>query len=249
MYPLYFEFVKKAPKHEKAVEVAQKLVKSWADFKTKMQAKDMTFPRLHLSCDSGYSDKALAEVCEANDLVYISVPKKSHNVEIDGKKIKLSDWIDRVYLEAEKVHQAQAKDLPEEQKTGFVLRQRANYCAQKQEVTLLAFRLNGSQKVSVIYSTDKNIFAKTLRRHWFQRTYIKQFFKTLKHALRISQARVRTKEDFECKLLHFAFLGLQAQKLVRFLRKKSRTLRAKVSLLYKESCTQTLFFLTFYRVN
>ncbi|TAF31269.1 MAG: hypothetical protein EAZ67_13125 [Cytophagales bacterium] len=37
---------------------------------------------------------------------------------------------------------------------------------------MLAFRLNGSNKVSVIYSTSQTIFAKTLRRHWFQRTYI-----------------------------------------------------------------------------
>lgn len=235
LYPLYFEFVKKAPKDalkgapkvEKAVEVAQKLVKRWADFKAKMQAKGIALPHLHLSCDSGYSDKALAEVCEKNDLVYISVPKKSHHVEIDGKKIKLCDWLDQVYLEAEKAHQAQEKDLPEEQKTGFVLRQRANYCAQKQEVTLLAFRLNGSQKVSVIYSTSKHIFAKTLRRHWFQRTYIEQFFKTLKHVLHISEARVRNKDDFEGKLLHFAFLALQAQKLVRFLRKKIKDFMGK----------------------
>ena len=231
LYPLYFGFVKKAPKDapkvEKAVEVAQKLVKRWGDFKAKMQSKGTTLPPLHLSCDSGYSDKNLAEVCEKNDLVYISVPKKSHNFEIDGKKIKLCDWIAQVYLKAEKAHQAQEKDLPKEQQTAFVLRQRASYCAQNQDVTLLAFRLNGSKKVSVIYSTDKCIFAKTLRRHWFQRTYIEQFFKTLKHVLQISEARVRTKDDFECKLLRFAFLALQVQKLVRFLRKKIKNFARK----------------------
>jgi hypothetical protein len=228
LYPLYFEFVKKAPKDapsdepkpEKAVEVAEKLVKRWGDFKAKLQAEGIELPKLHLSCDNGYSDKNLAKTCEKNDLIYISVPKKSHYFEINDKKIKLSDWIEKVYLEAE-------KDLPEAEKTAFTLRERAIYCAQNQEVTLLAFRLNGSDKVSVIYSTDKPIFGKTLRRHWFQRTYIEQFFKTLKHVLQISEARVRTKSDFESKLVRFAFLALQVQKLVRFLRKKCKDFAGK----------------------
>lgn len=228
LYPLYFEFVKNAPKDapkdepkpETAIQAAEKLVNRWGLFKAKLQAKGIELPKLHLSCDNGYSDKNLAKTCEKNDLIYISVPKKSHNFEIDGKKVKLSDWIDQVYLEDEKAHQAKEKDLPEAQKTAFTLRKRATHCAQNQELTLLAFRLNGSGKVSVIYSTDKDIFAKTLRRHWFQRTYVEQFFKMLKHVLQISESRIRTKGEFECKLLHFAFLALQAQILVRFLRKK-----------------------------
>jgi hypothetical protein len=226
LYPLYVEFVKKAPKDapkpETATQVAEKLVERWGQFKAKLQAKGIELPKLHLSCDNGYSNKNLAKTSEKHNLIYISVPKKSHNFKIDGKKVKLSDWINQVYLEAEKAHQAQEKDLPDAQKTAFTLRKRATHCAQNQELTLLAFRLNGSDKVSVIYSTDKHIFAKTLRRHWFQRTYIEQFFKTLKHVLQISEARVRTKDDFECKLLQFAFLALQAQKLIRFLRKKIR---------------------------
>lgn len=238
-YPLYFEFVKRAPKDEdeskdkgtpkpeKAVELAQKLLSHWGVFKAKLEVKGIQLPHLHLSCDNGYSDKNLAAVCEKNDLIYISVPKKNHYFEINHKKIKLSDWINQVYLAAEKAQQAQEKDLPLAEKTAFVLRQRASYCSQNQEVTLLAFRLNGSQKVSVIYSTDKHIFAKTLRRHWFQRTYIEQFFKTLKHVLQISEARVRTKADFEAKLLRFAFLALQAQSLVRFLRKKVKDFAGK----------------------
>lgn len=228
LYPLYFELVKKSakdaakdePKPATAIQAAQKLVKRWGVFKAKLKAKGIELPKLHLSCDSGYSDKNLAKTCEENDLTYISVPKKSHNFEIDGKKVKLSDWIAQVYLEAEKDHQAKEKDLPKEQKTAFTLRKRATYCAQNQKVILLAFRLNGSNKVSVIYSTSQTIFAKTLRRHWFQRTYIEQFFKTLKHVLQISEPRIRTKDEFECKLFGFAFLALQVQKLVRFLRKK-----------------------------
>jgi hypothetical protein len=213
LYPLYFEFVKKAPKDapsdepkpEKAVEVAEKLVERWGLFKAKLSTKGIALPKLHLSCDNGYSDPNLAKTCAKNDLNYISVPKKNHYFEIDGQKVKLADWIAQTYLEAEKAHQVQEKDLPDAQKTAFVLRVRATYCAQNQAVTLLAFRLNGSGKVSIIYSTAKNIFAKTLRRHWFQRTYIEQFFKMLKHVLQISEARVRTKADFEGKLVSLLF--------------------------------------------
>ena len=78
-------------------------------------------------------------------------------------KTNLSDWINNSFLKAEKAHQQQ-------QQTPFIYRFKAHYCSQNREVTLLAFRLKGSKKVSIIYTTDKNIFAKTLRRHWFQRT-------------------------------------------------------------------------------
>ncbi len=108
---------------------------------------------------------------------------------------------------------------PKKKKTPFIHRFKATYCAQNREVTLLAFRLNGSKKVSIIYSTEKSVFAKTLRRHWFQRTYIEQFFKLLKHVLKIQEARVKTKNEFHIKLLRFAFVAFHAQKLVKFIRK------------------------------
>ncbi|TAF31268.1 MAG: hypothetical protein EAZ67_13120 [Cytophagales bacterium] len=93
LYPLYFELVKKAakdePKPETAIWAAQKLVKRWGVLGAKLKAKGIELPKLHLSCDSGYSDKNLAKTCQENDLTYISVAKKSHNFEIDGKKVKL----------------------------------------------------------------------------------------------------------------------------------------------------------------
>ncbi|MGL5134491.1 MAG: transposase [Planktothrix sp.] len=58
----------------------------WGLFKAKLEAQGIELPKLHLSCDSGYSDKELAEACEKNDLSYISVPKKNHYFEIDGKR-------------------------------------------------------------------------------------------------------------------------------------------------------------------
>ena len=222
LYPLYFDFVKKTveghPKPDKATQVAQKLVEKWGLFLEKAKKKGVTLPKIHFSCDSGYNDVALSQTCMDNNLVYISVPKKNHIFEIENSKgeiikIKLSDWVNNYFLKAEKKHL-------KTQKTPFIYRFKAQYCAQNREVTLLAFRLKGSKKVSIIYTTDKNIFAKTLRRHWFQRTYIEQFFKLLKHVLQIQEARTRAKNDFEDKLWRFAFIAFHAQKIVAFVRKR-----------------------------
>lgn len=230
-YPQYFDFVKKKspgkPKPKTAVEVAGKLVIRWGEWKEKLNKNGILLPRIHLSCDSGYSNPDLAKTCAENGICYISVPKKSHNFEIDNQKIKLSNWIEQIFIPAEKEHLKKQEFLPDEQKTPFQYRVRARYCSKKQEVTLLIFRLKGSKKVTAIYTPDKHIFAKTLRRHWFQRTYIEQFFKTLKHVLKIQEARINKKDDFEIKLLRFAFVAIHVQQIVRFLRKKITAFRGK----------------------
>jgi hypothetical protein len=94
------------------------------------------------------------------------------------------------------------------------------YESQNRPVILLFFRLNGSNKVSVIYSTKLSIFRKTLRHHWFNRTYIEQFFKLLKHSMKIQNIIVRTKERFEQKLYQFMFIGFYLQKFTRYIRKQ-----------------------------
>ena len=173
VYPLYFDYVKKAtdnnPKPLKASQVAEKLVRKWGLFVKKAQEKGISLPKLHFSCDNGYSDVPLCETCSDNSLIYISVPKKSHLFEIHQKegaikKMNLDNWIKDVFLDAEKKHLEAQIALPKDKKTAFTYRFRAHYLAQNREVTLLVFRLNGSKKVSVIYCTDKNIFAKTLRK-------------------------------------------------------------------------------------
>jgi hypothetical protein len=229
VYPLYFDYVKKPKtkedKVEKSMEIAQKLVEKWGLFVKKAKNKSILIPKLHFSCDNGYSSLVLSETCEANELRYISVPKKSHLFDIsqpNGSVIhtNLEEWINTIFLMAEKKHEIQEAHLSKKEKTPFIYRFRATYCAQKREVTLLAFRLNGSKKVSIIYSSEKSIFAKTLRRHWFQRTYIEQFFKILKHVFKIQDARVKTKNEFHAKLLRFAFMAFHAQKLIKFIRRK-----------------------------
>jgi hypothetical protein len=234
-YPLYFDFAKKGQKSTskpienpyRATAVAEKLIKKWGILVEKFKKAGTKLPELHLSCDSGYNDANLAQSCKNNYLIYISVPKKSHSIEFDGKKRKLSELIEKDFKTLEKQHQQKQQNLPNTEKTVFNWRFRAKYLSKNEEVTFLAFRLNGSKKVSIIFSPDKNIFAKTLRRHWFQRTYIEQFFKLLKHVLLIQEARVTNKEDFEIKLLRFAFVGWHAQKLVKYVRRQLKDFAKK----------------------
>ncbi len=230
-HPLFLDFVRKKDKADKgeAIEVAKKLVNRWGRLQKKLAKENIVLPAIHFSCDSGYSNLSLSEECskKENNLIYISVPTKSHIIYLNNKKSSLSKYIENVFLEKEKQHQDQEKYLKEEDKTPFTLRIKAFYQCQKREVVFLFFRLKGSKKVSVIYTPHLTIFAKTLRRHWFNRTYIEQFFKTLKHVLKISEPRTKTKEEFENKLLQFAFLGIEVQKIVRFIRRKCKQFKQK----------------------
>jgi hypothetical protein len=182
-----------------------------------------------VSVDNGYSDMALANICTQNGLIYISVPKKSYTFCINGKKITLSEWIKEEFLRLEKEHETKQKDLPEVKKEAFIYRFKGYYRSKKVSVILLAFRLNSSKKVSIIYTTSKNEKAKILRRLWFfprfrdrQRTYIEQFFKTLKHVLKIQESRTKDKNTFSFKFLRFAFIAIHVQQLVRCIRKKMK---------------------------
>jgi hypothetical protein len=207
---------KLAEKHE----IANKLIGKAGDFLRKVQKEFPDMPVFQFSCDSGYSHSTLLATCTANLMNYISVPKKSHLFTIDDQKQTLKTWLNDTFLAAEAVHNIAQATLPADQKTDFTIRKRVCYHALEQDVTLLAFRLPNSKKVTAIYTPQKNIFAKTLRRHWFARTQIEQFFKLLKHYMHIEQPRPRKKHIFEYILLRFAYIALQIQHLIRFLRRK-----------------------------
>jgi hypothetical protein len=231
-YPLYFESVKKEevkynekgkkiPRKGKAtVDVAKKLIKKWHLFVKKLKSNGLKIPAIYFSCDSGYSDVGLSEVCFDAGLIYISVPKMSHKISCNNAEINLTDWIEKIFIPLENEHKIAEKDLKKEDKTAFCYRFRAFYKCQNRVVTLLAFRLNGSNKVTLIYSTDKDIKGVTLRRHWFQRTYIEQFFKILKHYMNIQGSITISKHKFELKLLRFAFVALHIQLLVKTMKRK-----------------------------
>jgi hypothetical protein len=231
-YPLYFESVKKEgikynekgkkiPRKGKAtVDVAQKLINKWALFVKKIRLNGLKIPTIYFSCDSGYSDVALSDLCLNAGLIYISVPKMSHKIEHNNAEININDWIQDVFIPLENEHKTKEKDLKEEEKTDFTHRFRTFYKCQNREVTFLAFRLNASNKVTLIYTPDKNIKGLTLRRHWFSRTYIEQFFKILKHYRHIQASITISKHTFEAKLLRFAFVALHIQLLVKMMKRK-----------------------------
>lgn len=215
-------------KVDSAISMAIKLVKRFGLWKRKLAASGVVLPDLYFSCDSGYNHELLEKTCENNHLHYISVAKKAHNFIINNKQIKASNLIESVFLEQEKQHQAKEVHLPKEEKTPFSLRLRADYCCKNNNsVVLLIFRLNGSNKVSIIYTTHLEIMSKTLRRHWFARTYIEQFFKILKHVLKIQQTTTNTKDAFEIKLTRFFFVALHTQKLIKLIRKQVKTFEKK----------------------
>jgi hypothetical protein len=238
-YPLYFEAVKKeatkynekgkkiARKGKATVDVAQNLIKKWAAFVKKMKKDGIIIPNIYFSCDSGYSDVSLSNICLDAGLIYISVPKMSHKIDYNGTETNLKDWVENIFIVLENEHKIAPKGLKNGDKIPFCYRFRAIYQCQNREVTWLAFRLNGSKKVTLIYTTDKNIKGVTLRRHWFNRTYIEQFFKLLKHYMIIQNSITVDKHQFECKLLRFAFVGLHIQLLVKQMKKKIPECREK----------------------
>ena len=200
-------------------EVALKLIEKTGKFIEKVNKQGAELPSLVFSCDSGYADIGLSAACEKYGMRYISVPAKSHKFTFDEEKMTLKTWLETTFIAAENKHNAAESALPAAEKTPFVYRQRAFYHAQDRDVTILAFRLKNSKKITVIYSPDKNIKAKTLRRHWFARTQIEQFFKLLKHYMKIQQSITTNKHDFEFKLLCFAFVALHLQHLIQYIRR------------------------------
>ncbi len=183
-YPIQFSISSKA---DTELDVAKTLL---ADVKHKLDilkaSHQITFPNLFLSVDNGFCHP---ELFEADDeITVISVPKKSWVFEIDGQKMNLKRHIDR-FLEAERTSQTPV----------FPLRKRAvgNTLG---DVVLLFFRLTNSKKVSVIVTDQRDIFAKTLRRRWFQRTYIEQFFRFSKHLLKIQSTKATNASEFDRKV-------------------------------------------------
>jgi hypothetical protein len=171
-YPLYFESVKKS-KEDSAIKVAANLVEKVDIFLKKLKEKGCKIPDIPLSCDNGYNSALLIKSCQKASLTYISVPKKTDNIEINGTLYKIKDYIENVFLEEEKAYLEEAKSNSEINQDPFYQRVKANYCSKDiKNAVFLFFRFNGSKKVSVIYCPDKNIFAKTLRHHFFQRTQI-----------------------------------------------------------------------------
>jgi hypothetical protein len=106
---------------------------------------------------------------------------------------------------------------------------------------MIFFRLNGSKKVSTVYCTDLNISAKTLRRRWFQRTQIEQFFRMMKDTLKIQHSKSTDKDTFTKKLVTFLFKATFAYRFRNFARKHKG--------LKKVAFSKLIFFFVNYNVD
>ena len=229
-YPLFLDFVKIGAKNAaQHIPTAVRAVEKWGKFIAEIKKEGTEIRKIPLSCDSGYSSSLLEKACSGNNLDYISVPKKNNLISFyepnkhDIFEMSIAQFIETEFLPQEQRHNLEQKDKEKDEKDEkepFVIRKRAFYKAMGMVVTFLFFRLNKSKKVSVIYCPDKNITAKTLRRRWFQRTQIEQFFRMLKHTLNIQAAKTTNKDEFEIKLFRFSFIALHAQLFTRFVRKK-----------------------------
>lgn len=167
-------------------------------------SRSITCPNLFLSVDNGLCHPELFDADE--EITVISVPKKSWVFEIDGQKMNLTRHMDR-FLEEERTSQTPV----------FPLRKRAvgNTLG---EVVLLLFRLNNSTKIRVIVTDQLEIFAKTLRRRWFQRTYSEQFFRCSKHTLNIQSTKSTHASEFDRKVSLNFLKGLVCQTFTTFCR-------------------------------
>jgi len=191
-YPLLFTIL---PKHITDGETASSLLIQMQSVVNQITNEhQLKFGKWYLSVDNGYSDNILLDTCAKLEIIPICVPKNSHLFIIDGMQVKLSKLVEDEFIVNEIEHN---KIHPE---FTFTMRIKAYYKSLGREITLLIFRYKDSKKVSVIYSTSADIKGKTLRHHWFQRTYIEQFFRFSKHTLKAAQSTADNVEDFIRKI-------------------------------------------------
>ena|GEM_PF-3485871 len=212
-YPLYFEIV---PKGKCTKKTALDLLKKVHQLFIQVAEKErVSYPNLFLSVDSGFTDEDLIAYCKEHHIGFIGVPKRNNVFKIGRYKMNLKKYIEKIFEKKEKVHQqkyeAQAKTPPP-----FLMRKKVYFQALNREVILVFFRLNGSGKVTVIFSLNFNTTAKTLRRRFFQRTKIELFFRFLKDTLKIQTSPSRNLESFEKKLSLFILKALVCKAFEKF---------------------------------
>lgn len=165
-------------------------------------------PLLYVSLDSGFNNKESLSKIESKGFVPICVPKNSHVIEYNGNKLKISG-LKEIYKEKEeafkvkyekqkalKLKNEEATSTDDEQAKAFVWRQKVHYQMHGKSVILLLFRLKSSNKISTVFTTDLNAKAITMRRHWFTRTSIEQFFRLMKTTLRWQESKSETYQGF-----------------------------------------------------
>lgn len=220
-YPLHFRLRKKDEKDgEQSLEILKRV---YTKLNELARIEKVDLPTLYFSVDSGFRTNELLSYCDKTDIIYIGVPKSSHIVYLikeNDKKLKIKDLKEEFLKKEAAFHEALKGNNQKE--AAFEWRIRVKYQCMGREVTLLLFRLNGSKKVSVIFSSDIEIKAKTMRKHWFERTKIELFFRRIKQDLKIQQTTTRDRLGF-IKKLAFAFVkALYTQIFTQIVKKQSK---------------------------
>ncbi len=202
-YPLIF---KVTSKKDTDAEVAQTILKEMHQITLGMEKEyNLTFGQWYLSVDSGYSDINLLNYADKElKIIPICVPAKNHIFEINNQKTNLRQYTEEHFIPQEQEYYMENGSDAEP----FTIRIRAFYKSKNSWVTLLIFRLKGSKKVSAIYTTNLDIKAKTLRRNWFQRTHIEQFFRFCKHTLEFAASTYKNLDGFLRKIRLFFLKAL-----------------------------------------
>jgi len=221
-YPIDYQLLKKTDKTDAISIDLLKRLTQWLQKITPIEKK----LHLYLSVDSGYHSSKLIESCQELSITLICVPKNNHLIILDTETLSIKAIKEKfVEKETEIATQKQAEkkeNQAEKQEEAFFWRVRGRYKSLDMDVTLLVFRLNRSKKVSVIYSPNLSIKAKTLRRRWFVRTHIEQFFRLLKHTLKIQQTKSESVDEFLKKFANTAIKALSWMQLRDWLRKKTK---------------------------
>ena len=229
-YPLYFSLTKKT---DNTCDIACDLLEiAHKDILLRCKKAKLVLPNLFLSVDSGFHCKALLDLCSTFQdttlpITLVCVPKNNHLVAINATPEtpefvgKLPEFIDKYFKPIESKFYEDPKNKDEH----FTMRLKINYLSVGKELIILIFRFKRSQKVSVIYTTDLNIKAKTLRHRWFQRTQIEQFFRILKDTLKIQLPKSTNKNEFVRKFCIKMFQALHVQLFRNFCRRRFRHLK------------------------
>lgn len=219
-FPLYFNPILKG---EKCSGQAVKMIREAGVLISQCAEKEgFTIPNLSLSLDAGYNKDEIITACGLLEesmgvkMNFICVPRKNNIIESGSFKGSIKQYIEEIFLVQESEHSGNKE---------FFIRQKVFYKARNREVILLFFRLNNSKKVSVIYSTNLSIKAKTLRRRWFHRTKIEHFFRIMKETLKVQQSTVDSTHGFFKKVMLFALKAVFIKKFERFCQKNFKELK------------------------
>ena len=218
-YPLVFSLVKRKESSKSILQANLIEIKEYIDDLLDQANKDrqipLKLPQLYLSIDSGLSDPNIMDWCEDKAIIFIGVAEKTHIFTTTwGAKGNFHEVLLPNFLREEALFYADKnhKGKP------FTLRMRLFYRYLGKNVTVLLFRFNNSKTVSIIFSTDKDIKAITLRRRFFQRTQIEQFFRMVKHTLRIAQSNTWDTSSFRKKIALFFLKAIFAFSFRNFCR-------------------------------